>query len=252
MGGTAVSARGLVVRYDRRAALDGVDLELPAGAVTALIGPNGSGKSTVLSAIARLVRPAAGTLEVLGEPEPASARVALVAQATPDNALLPLTVREVVAMGRWAHLGLLGRARAADRAAVDAALARMELTDLARRQLRGLSGGQRQRALVAQGLAQEADLLLLDEPVTGLDLVSRQRILDAVAAERAAGRTVVMATHDLREARAADHVVLLATRVVAAGPPGDVLTDAALSEAYGDRLVRVGHDAALDDAHDHG
>jgi manganese transport system ATP-binding protein len=166
---------------------------------------------------------------------------------------LPLTVGEAVAMARYPHRGALRRFRAADRRAVERALARMDVADLARRQLHQLSGGQRQRVLVAQGLAQEADLLLLDEPVTGLDVVSRQRIEEVMAEEVAAGRTVLVSTHDLADARRADLVLLLANRVVAFGPPGQVLTDAPLAAAYGGRLVRLSGDlVVLDDPHHHG
>lgn len=133
--------------------------------------------------------------------------------------------------------GLFGRLGAGDRRTVDRAMQRLEIADLAERHLRELSGGQRQLVLMAQGLAQEADVLLLDEPLTGLDLVSRERILEAVARERDAGRTVVLSTHDLDGAEVADHVVLLAGRVVADGPPDLVLIEANLREAYGGRLL---------------
>src|SRR5688500_17204895 len=130
----------------------------------------------------------------------------------------------------------------------------MDIAGLRGRQIHELSGGQRQRVLVAQGLAQGADVLLLDEPVTGLDLASSHRIAEVMAAERAAGRTVVVATHDLAEASTADHVVLLAGRVVAAGPPAEALTRTTLAEAYGDRLLRLDGDTLLLDegAHHHG
>ena len=115
-----------------------------------------------------------------------------------------------------------------------------------------LSGGQRQRVFVAQGLAQQGEVLLLDEPVTGLDVVSRQRILDVVAEERAAGRTIVMTTHDLAEASTTDHVLLLAGRIVAAGSPAEVLTADHLADAYGGRLLRLADGMVLiDDPHHH-
>ena len=168
---------------------------------------------------------------------------------------LPITVGEVVAMGRYADLGVLGRAGAADRALVAAAIERLELGDLVRRHLGELSGGQRQRALVAQALAHDAELLLLDEPITGLDVTTRQRIEAVIEAERAAGRTVVVSTHDLTEAHQADRVVLLAGRVVSAGAPATALTRASLREAYGGRLLQLeGDTVLLDDGahHDHG
>jgi manganese transport system ATP-binding protein len=240
----------VTLNYGSKAVLADVELELANQAVTALIGPNGAGKSTLLNALAGLIQPRAGRLTV-----PARSRrggVALVLQATDANARLPLTVREVVAMGRYPYYRLLGRPSAADRQAVDGALEILDIEDLAGAQLQELSGGQRQRALVAQGLAQKADLLLLDEPFTGLDILSRASIQAAVEHERSAGRAVVLSTHDIRDAAAADWVVLLAGRVVAAGPPGDILTTSSLSAAYGSRLVALdGGGALLDDPHEH-
>ncbi|MEO6318217.1 MAG: zinc ABC transporter ATP-binding protein AztA [Acidimicrobiales bacterium] len=235
--------------YAARTVLDTATFTVPEGAVTALIGPNGAGKSTVLNAVAGLLTPQSGHLEI-----PALRRrggVSYVLQATHANEHLPLTVRETVTMGRYATAGPFRRLRAEDREAVDAALEALAITDLARRQLRELSGGQRQRAFVAQGLAQGADVLLLDEPITGLDLVSRQHILDAIVAERAAGRAVVVSTHDLGDAAAADHLLLLAGRVVASGVPADVLTEANLAEAYGGHLLRVGERTLILDDHPH-
>ncbi|HET6950353.1 MAG TPA: metal ABC transporter ATP-binding protein [Acidimicrobiales bacterium] len=244
----AAAASDLLLAYGQRPALSGADFTLPAGRTVALIGPNGSGKSTLLRALARLVEPRSGRLDV-----PAWARrgaVALVLQTTEVDRSLPVTVREAVTMARYAVRGAFGRLRAADHAAVAAALDRMGVTELAGRQLHELSGGQRQRALVAQGLAQEAELLLLDEPVTGLDVVSRDLIFAAVAEERRAGRTVVVSTHDLDDARRADLVMLLANRVVALGPPGDVLVESALTAAYGGRVLRVGGGLlVMDDPH---
>jgi manganese transport system ATP-binding protein len=155
-------------------------------------------------------------------------------------------------MARYPRLGLAGRFRRADRLAVESAVERLEVGDLMRRQLGELSGGQRQRVLVAQGLAQEADLLLLDEPLTGLDLASRERILTIIDDERAAGRTVVVSTHDLGDARRCDLVLLIATRLVAFGPPDVALDPSTLREAYGSRLIRVDEGSVLlDDPHHH-
>ena len=229
--------------------LHGATFTLPTAAVTALIGPNGAGKTTLLHALAGLLPARRGHLEV-----PAASRrggVAYVLQSTTVSARLPLTVRETVTMGRYATAGPLRRLGATDRDAVDRAIEAVGLGDLARRPLHELSGGQRQRAFVAQGLAQDADLLLLDEPITGLDLVSRQHILEAIEAERAGGRAVVVSTHDLGDANEADHLLLLAGRVVAAGPPGEVLTDAHLADAYGAHLLRVGERTLILDDHAH-
>lgn len=222
---------------------------VPAAAVTALIGPNGAGKSTLLHALAGLLAPRAGTLEV-----PAAARrggVAYVLQGTQVGLHLPITVRETVTMGRYATAGALRRLRGPDREAVDRAIEALGLGALASRPLHQLSGGERQRTFVAQGLAQEAELLLLDEPITGLDLVSRQHILDAMDGERAAGHAVVVSTHDLGDASQADHLLLLAGRVVASGAPGAVLTDDHLADAYGGHLLRVGDRTLILDDHAH-
>jgi manganese transport system ATP-binding protein len=237
---------GLDVAYGDRLALTGVDLEVAAGTTVAVIGPNGSGKSTLLAAVAGLVPAAAGRITV------DRSALALVLQSTDVDRSLPITVLETVRMARYPHRGMFGRFRSEDHQAVRSAMARTAVDDLAGRQLHELSGGQRQRVLVAQGLAQEADLLLLDEPVTGLDIVSREVILDVVAEERAAGRSVVMTTHSLEDAAACDVVVLLAGHMVTAGPPAEVLTDQHLQAAFGGRFLRLGDGLVLlDDPHHH-
>jgi ABC-type Mn2+/Zn2+ transport system ATPase subunit len=244
---SAVTATDVVLARGRQVALQIDSLTLPSGAVTAVVGPNGSGKSTLLHAVAGLLEPLVGELRVRGS-------VAYVLQATEVNEQMPVTVGEVVTMGRYAVRGAIGRLRPEDRAAVAEAVERLELGDLLRRHLGELSGGQRQRVFVAQGLAQGADILLLDEPVTGLDLASAHRIREVVGEEKAAGRTVVVATHDLAEAATADHLVLVAGHVIAAGTPAQALTRDTLAEAYGARLLRVDGDTLLLDEgahHDH-
>jgi ABC-type Mn2+/Zn2+ transport system ATPase subunit len=246
----AAECRALTLGYGSKVVLADVDLDIPVGAVTALIGPNGAGKSTLLHALAGLIRPHRGEVNV-----PARQRaggVALVLQATDTNAHLPLTVYEAIAMGRYPYRRYWRRLTRDDRAAINAAMDILQISDLAGAQLWEISGGQRQRALIAQGLAQQAEVLLLDEPYTGLDILSRASIRDAVDHERAAGRTVVVSTHDIGDAAAADRVVLLAGRLVAAGTPQSALTDANLSAAYGGRLIHLGEGRILlDDPHHH-
>lgn len=243
---TRLRVEHLDVAYGGRTVLTGVDLDIPAAATVAVIGPNGSGKSTLLAAVAGLVAPAAGRVVV------DRSSLALVLQATDVDRSLPVTVLETVRMARYPHRGMFGRMRERDREAVRVAMERADVGDLAARQLHDLSGGQRQRVLVAQGLAQEADLLLLDEPVTGLDIVSREVILAIVDEERAGGRTVVMTTHSLEDAAACDLVVLLAGRMVAAGPPASVLTEEHLQTAFGSKVLRLSDgQLLLDDPHHH-
>jgi manganese transport system ATP-binding protein len=251
--GPAVRLDGVRLAYGRAVALDTSSLVVRRGTSVALIGPNGAGKSTLLDAVAGLRAPVAGRVEVLGgTPRAARRRVAYVVQATEVPRQLPVTVREVVGMGRWGARGAFGPLRGDDRRRVDEAIARLDVTDLARRRLDELSGGQRQRVLVAQGLAHGADLFLLDEPVTGLDLVSREVILAVIRAEVARGATVVSTTHDLLEARTADQVVLLAGRVVASGTPSEVLTAEHLASAYGGRLFALDGDRIVLDDLGHG
>jgi iron complex transport system ATP-binding protein len=232
---TAVKAEDLVLAYGSNVALAASSFEIPKGGITVLIGPNGSGKSTLLSAMAGLIDPAAGSIEV-----PASGgreqRISYVLQSTKVNDTLPVTVREVVTMGRYAGARRLD---AEDHGTVDEAMARMGITHLADRHLRELSGGQRQRVLVAQGLAQEHEILLLDEPLTGLDLTSAQAIDNVIHDETQTGCSIVMTTHDLAEAQVADHVVLLSGRVVDSGTAEEVLTLENLTAAYGPNLLHV-------------
>lgn len=238
--GAAVVAHDVVLGYRRRPVFGPTSFTIPRAGVTALIGPNGAGKSTILHAIAGAVVPLAGRLSVLGtEPRRVRRRVAYVFQSVHANERLPLTAREAVTIGRYASTGPLRPLRHPDRAAVAVAMERLDIVDLADRRIDELSGGQRQRVLVAQGLAQDAEVLLLDEPVTGLDLPSRERILAVVDEERAAGRTVVWSTHELSDAAAADHVLLLAGGVVAQGAPATVLTADHLAVAYAGRIVKV-------------
>lgn len=225
-------------------ALCDVDLDVRPGRSLAVIGPNGSGKSTLLAVMAGLVEPERGTVSRNGT-------TALVLQSTDVDRSLPITVRETVALARYPSVGLFRRFRAEDDEAIDRAMERLEVSDLEGRQLHELSGGQRQRVLVAQGLAQGADLLLLDEPVNGLDVASREVILDVLDEERAEGRAVVITTHDLEEAGRCDRVLLLQAEVIAYGTPEEVLVEEHMRRAFGGRLTRVDGGFVLDDPHHH-
>lgn len=249
--GRAAEGRDVVLRYDGHTAIEESSFTVPAGRITAVIGPNGSGKSTLLNAIAGLLAPSAGAVRTLGStPVGARRRLSYVLQSMVVPATTPMTVRETVAMGRYPSLGWFRRPSAQDHRLVQEAMRRLEIEHLAGRHLRELSGGQRQRVYVAQGLVQDHDLLLLDEPLTGLDVVSARTIDRIIHEEAARGGTVVLTTHDLEEARAADHVVLAGGRVVAAGPPEEVCRAEPLMQAFGLGNVH-GWQGFLDDpAHD--
>jgi manganese transport system ATP-binding protein len=233
----ALDVRGLTVRYGDVLALDDASLRLVRGRVTGLIGLNGSGKSTLLKAVMGIVRAQAGTVRVLGLPPDGARRAGLVGyvpQAEDVDWTFPITVREVVTLGRYGRMGPLRRTRASDVAAVDVALERVDLTALADRQVGALSGGQRKRVFVARCLAQEAPVLLLDEPFAGVDQRSEAGLTALLRGLVAEGRAVLVSTHDLQALPSlADEVVLLSTRVLASGTPDDVLRPHHLSRLLG-------------------
>lgn len=251
---SVISATDIVVHRDGRVALASSSFRVPEAAITAIIGPNGSGKSTLLHAVTGLLPLESGTLEVLGTtPGEARPQVAYVLQHMNVNPGVPMTVKEVVSMGRYPSLGLLTPPTQSDRQQVADALALLRIEDLAWRQVSKLSGGQRQRVFVAQAIAQDHSVLLMDEPLTGLDIHSAQTIDEIIHQEPARGCSVVFTTHDLEEAKAADHVILVSGYVVADGPPSDVLTPENLARAYGLGLLHPENSSGvgiIDDAHD--
>ncbi|GAB4098394.1 ABC transporter ATP-binding protein [Sinomonas halotolerans] len=239
-------ASGLSLRYDSRLVVEGLDLELPPGAVTAVVGANACGKSTLLRGLARLLGPAAGTVTLDGDPLASIGDRALARRlgVLPQQPTAPdgISVRELVMRGRYPHRpeGIVGRwfggSSAADETAVDAALAATGTADLAGRGIEELSGGQRQRVWIAMALAQETEVLLLDEPTTFLDLAHQVEVLDLIRELNAArGVTVAAVLHDLNlAARYADHVVAMkAGAIVAQGRPADVFTEGLVAEVFG-------------------
>lgn len=233
----SIQVEDLVVRYGDVVALDGATLEVVAGQVTGLIGMNGSGKSTLFKAIMGIVRPERGRV-LLGGIGPDAARrraaVAYVPQSEAVDWAFPVSVADVVMMGRYGRQGPMRRARAADRRAVAEALARVELTEYAHRQIGQLSGGQRKRAFVARGIAQEAGVMLLDEPFAGVDKRSEAMIVRLLRELAADGRTILVSTHDLHALpQLADTAVLLLRRVLFHGPVVDAVRPENLARAFG-------------------
>lgn len=208
---SVVSLRDVAFAYGNRVVMDGMNLSLDAGTLTAIQGANGSGKSTLLGLLAGVLRPSRG--EVLAMP---GLRPALVLQRSSAPESLPLTVRQAVAMGCWGNRGWLSRLGVGERAAVDRTLEALGLSDIARSQLGELSGGQRQRVLLAQGLVQGSQLLVLDEPTAGVDIQTQKRIRDIITQEVARGVTVIEATHSDADAAQAGRIVTLAQGCVVA------------------------------------
>lgn len=235
--GPVVAVDGLVVSYGSTRALEGVDLTITGGLVHGLIGMNGSGKSTLFKALMGLVKPTSGSVSLFGEDPREARRRGRVAYAPQDEDVdyaFPVSVRDVVAMGRYGRLGTRRRLRSEDKVAIDVALERCELTDLADRQIGALSGGQRKRAFVARGLAQEAELLLLDEPFAGVDKRSEATITTLLRGLAAEGRTILVSTHDLVAVPAlCDELALINRRIVAQGTPDETLRPEPLGEAFG-------------------
>ena len=235
----AIELHRLTVELGGAQVVRGVDAGVAPGEWLALIGPNGAGKTTLLRAIARLVR-FSGTILLEGSPLPALRRAELARRVAvvPQEPSTPswMTVAEYVLLGRTPYLGALAKEGARDRDAAARALARLDLLELAERRLGTLSGGERQRVVVARAVAQEARIVLLDEPTASLDIGHQQQALELLDVLRAeSGLTLVTAMHDLTlAAQYADRMLLLdGGQVVADGAPVDVLTEALVAGHYG-------------------
>jgi len=230
----AVRAGGLDVGYGGDIVVRGIDLDVPSGSSLALVGTNGSGKSTLIKTLVGLIPSAGGSLDVLGlPPGKAPKRIAYHSQFHASGYILPIRVIDVVRMGRYPALGLTGRMGPHDHALVEEGMRRMGVSNLSTAPMRSLSGGQLQRVYLAQVLARQADLIVLDEPTAGIDAGGRALYLDAFAAELRRGAAIVTATHDIAEAVEYDQVLLLARRVIALGPGREVLTPDQLMETFG-------------------
>ena len=237
----ALEGDGLGLRLSGRTVVDGVSLKLPAGQWAALVGPNGAGKSSLLSLLAGLRRPDAGWVRLAGRPLadwPARERGQRLAWLSQQGeAEGEIAVRDVVALGRLPHTGLLGSPGPADHRAVDAAMAATECTALAGRRLNALSGGERQRVLLARALAVGAAVLLLDEPTTHLDPPHQRALVQLMRQAAAAGASVVTVLHDLTLALSADRLWVMADgRLRADGPPSDPAVQRALVAVFGGAL----------------
>ena len=225
------------VRYNGEFALDDVTFHLHAGELIAVVGPNGAGKSTLFKVVAGVMQPAAGEVNIFGSRPYGHSCIAYIPQRSQVDWNFPVSVADVVMMGRSAKLGPLNWPHKKDWEYVQHALEMVELSDLAARQIGQLSGGQQQRMFIARALAQEAELILMDEPLTGLDTPSQEGLLNLLDTLRDQHVTVMVATHDLEQAaRHFDRILLLNHRIIAFDAPQQVLHTDNLLQAYGGRL----------------
>ncbi len=215
--------------------LRGVSLTVSPGERVALVGPNGAGKSTLLKLILGMEHLSRGTIDVFGRPATHCLhRVAIVPQRSTVDWRFPITVRQVVMMGRYVHLGWFKRPKPADFEAVGAALDTMDITELADRQVGELSGGQQQRVMLARTLAHDADLMLLDEPLNHVDITTQELIFHTLERITAMGKAVIVSTHDLGVLTVHfTRALFLDKRIIADGSPKEVLTPETIAEAYG-------------------
>lgn len=236
--GTAIlSVHNLSVGYESGHALADISFELITGERMAVVGPNGAGKSTLFKAIAGLLKPDSGKVSVFGEDPGGHFCISYLPQHNHVDWNFPVTVYDVVMMARVRKIGLLRWPKNTDRATVENALATVGLSSFAKRQISELSGGQQQRMFIARALAQEADLMLMDEPVTGLDTPSQAELFAVLDALRSQQVTVMIALHDLKLAASSfDRVMLLKRRLIGIGKPDEVFTRKNLNQAYGDRI----------------
>ena len=235
---SGICARGVTVTYAHgHTALRDASFETPAGSITALVGVNGSGKSTLFKAVMGFVPLSAGQVQVLGLPVAQAMRQRLMAYVPQSEEVdwnFPVLVQDVVMMGRYGHMGFMRLPRQADRAAVRQALERVDMSALAGRQIGELSGGQKKRVFLARALAQQARVILLDEPFTGVDVKTESAIIDLLRQLRDEGCVILVSTHNLGSVpEFCDRTALIQGTVLACGPTAEVFTRANLERAFG-------------------
>lgn len=241
---TGIAVDGVTVTYRNGfTALRDARFEIPTGTISALVGVNGSGKSTLFKAIMGFVRTAKGSIRVLGRPVNEALRenlVAYVPQSEEVDWNFPVLVEDVVMMGRYGHMGMLRIPKPADHAAVEAALARVGMSDFRKRQIGELSGGQKKRVFLARALAQDGRVILLDEPFTGVDIKTEEAIIGLLRDLRDEGRVMLVSTHNLGSVpEFCDRAILLNRTVLAYGRTAEVFTQANLERTFGGVLRHV-------------
>lgn len=235
----AISVKDLSVAYDRKRVLSNIFFDIEEGHRYGILGPNGSGKSTLLKAILGLIPDYTGEVTVLGKDvSKVRKQVVYVPQRSEIDFTFPATVRDVVLMGRYPHKKVFNRLNKEDNRLADEALEELGIANLQNRQIGELSGGQQQRTFLARALAQQADVLLLDEPFVGVDIPTEEKIIAVLRKLSAAGKTLMVVHHDLQAVpEYFDHVILLNQRLIAHGPTEEVFTPEVLRSAFGGQLA---------------
>jgi ABC-type Mn2+/Zn2+ transport system ATPase subunit len=243
---SCVVARNLDIGYQGQVVVPQVNFELTCGQSLALVGINGSGKTTLLKTIVGLLPPIKGEITVLGNPPGKNPhQLAYLSQFHDSGFILPLRVKDVVKMGRFTEKGLFGRMTSRDEEIIATSMQRMAIEDLGDSPLRMLSGGQQQRVYMAQVLARQADLIVLDEPTSSLDAAGREIFSKILAEEQQRGAMALVATHDIQLAAECNQAMLLAKAVVAVGQGAEILTPEALLKTFGIVLLYQGEDKGV-------
>lgn len=236
-----ISVKNLTVAYQGKLAIDRINVNIPNGVITGIIGPNGAGKSTLLKGMMGLIKTESGVTTVGGAPiKEMQKNIAYVEQRSLIDLSFPIKVSEVVLLGTFPKLGLFRRPKKAEKEKVLDCLEKVKMSEFKDRQIGELSGGQLQRVFIARALAQEADIIFLDEPFVGIDMVSEQVIIHLLKEMRDEGRTIVIVHHDLHKVTDYfDDLIILNHRLIASGPVAQTFTTQNIQEAYGDVMGQV-------------
>jgi manganese/zinc/iron transport system ATP- binding protein len=239
LNGSVIKVQNLTISYAKKPAIRGIDLNIPAGKITGIIGPNGAGKSTLLKGILGLLPADNGSVSVYGEPVKSRlSKISYIPQKEIFDWDFPVVVYDVVMMGRYPHLKMFQKPRQVDRQKVEEALKKVDMIKFSSRQIRYLSGGQQQRVFLARALAQEAEILLLDEPFVGVDAATESAIFSMMKELREDGKTIIVVNHDLgKVTEYFDYIVMINQFLVAFGPTDEVFTPELLNKTYGGRLT---------------
>lgn len=236
-----ISVKNLSVAYQDKLALEDISLTIIPGKITGIIGPNGAGKSTLIKSIVGLIKKESGHVTLANQAiDHFRKQIAYVEQRSEIDLTFPIRVKEVVLLGTYPKLGLFKRPGKKEKAKVMECLKQVKMEEFADRQIGNLSGGQLQRVFIARALAQEAEIIFLDEPFVGIDMVSEKVIVDLLKELKAAGKTIIIVHHDLHRTREYfDQLIILNKYLVASGPVEEVFTTRLIQKAYGDSMGEI-------------